>query len=70
MARNDYFACAEAVDEEKISFEETVQISEHASSMGGSQVFLHAGETLTVEALLKAIVVASGNDASVAIAEK
>ena len=60
----------EAVDEEKISLEETVQISEHASSMGGSQVFLHAGETLTVEALLKAIVVASGNDASVAIAEK
>jgi D-alanyl-D-alanine carboxypeptidase (penicillin-binding protein 5/6) len=60
----------EAIDEEKISLDETVQISEHASSMGGSQVFLHAGEILTVEALLKAIVVASGNDASVAIAEK
>lgn len=60
----------EAVDEGKISLDETVQISEHASSMGGSQVFLDAGESLTVDALLKAIVVASGNDASVAIAEK
>ncbi len=60
----------EAIDDGKISLDETVHISEHASSMGGSQVFLHAGETLSVDALLKAVIVASGNDASVAIAEK
>ncbi|MGI6527184.1 MAG: D-alanyl-D-alanine carboxypeptidase family protein [Caldicoprobacterales bacterium] len=60
----------EAVDEGKLSLDEPVQISELAASMGGSQVFLHEGETLTVEALLKAVVIASGNDASVALAEK
>lgn len=60
----------EAIDEGAIGLDEPVNISEYASSMGGSQVFLHAGETLTVEALLKAIIVASGNDASVALAEK
>lgn len=60
----------ESVDEGKLSLDESVQISEYASSMGGSQVFLHAGETLTVDALLKAVVIASGNDASVALAEK
>lgn len=60
----------EAINDGKISLNDTVQISEYAASMGGSQVFLHAGEVLTVDSLLKAIVVASGNDASVAIAEK
>ncbi|HHY82056.1 MAG TPA: D-alanyl-D-alanine carboxypeptidase [Clostridiales bacterium] len=60
----------EAIDEGKLKLDDTVTISEYAASMGGSQVFLHEGETLTVDALMKAIVVASGNDASVAIAEK
>lgn len=60
----------EAIDEGQLKLDDTVTISEYASSMGGSQVFLHEGETLTVDSLMKAIVVASGNDASVAIAEK
>ncbi len=60
----------EAIDDGKLSLEDKVQISEYASSMGGSQVFLHEGETISVDSLLKAVVVASGNDASVALAEK
>ena len=60
----------EAIDEGKLKLDDTVTISEYASSMGGSQVFLHPGENLTVDALLKAIIVASANDASVAMAEK
>ncbi len=43
--------------------------SAHAKSMGGSQVFLEEGEKQTVDTLLKCILVASGNDASVAMAE-
>lgn len=43
--------------------------SAHAKSMGGSQVFLEEGEVQTVETLIKCIVIASGNDASVAMAE-
>ena len=43
--------------------------SAYAKSMGGSQVFLEEGEVQTVETLIKCIVVASGNDASVAMAE-
>ncbi len=60
----------EAIDEGKLSLDDEVTVSDYASSMGGSQVFLEAGETLSVDSLLKAIIVASGNDASVAIAEK
>ncbi|MBQ6687203.1 MAG: D-alanyl-D-alanine carboxypeptidase [Bacilli bacterium] len=60
----------EAVDDEKINMQEEVTISENASSMGGSQVFLEAGEIYTVEELLKGIAIASGNDAVVAMAEK
>src|SRR5690625_5068886 len=47
-----------------------VRISERASSMGGSQIFLEAGEEMSVNDLLKGIAVASGNDASVALAER
>ena len=43
----------------------TVTVSEYAASMGGSQVFLEAGETQTVETMLKCISVASANDACV-----
>ncbi len=60
----------EAIEEGRISLDEEVSVSEYAASMGGSQVFLAPGEKLPVSAILKAIIVASGNDASVAIAEK
>ncbi|WP_253288571.1 D-alanyl-D-alanine carboxypeptidase family protein [Blautia sp. MSJ-19] len=52
-----------------IQLNDTVTTSAHAKSMGGSQVFLEEGETQTVETLIKCIVIASGNDASVAMAE-
>lgn len=53
----------------QIKLEEEVTVSEHAASMGGSQVFLEPGETQTVDTMLKCIAAASGNDASVAMAE-
>ncbi len=59
----------EALKDEEVSLEDEVMTSEYASSMGGSQVFLAAGEIQTFETLLKCIAVASGNDASVAVAE-
>ena len=52
-----------------IAPEDEVTTSAYAKSMGGSQVFLEEGEKQTVETLIKCIVVASGNDASVAMAE-
>src|SRR5690625_588157 len=60
----------EALESEVIALEEEITISENAASMGGSQVFLAAGEVMTVEDLIKAVAVASGNDASVALAER
>src|SRR5699024_5741966 len=60
----------EALADQHIQLDEKVKVSEYAASMGGSQVFLEAGEEMTVDDLLKAIAVASANDASVAIAEK
>ena len=59
----------EAVDSGRITWEDTVTISEHAASMGGSQVFLEGGEEQTVKDLTKCISIASANDASVAMAE-
>ena len=59
----------EALDEGKFRLEDEVSISEYASSMGGSQVFLKEGERLTVEELIKCTVIASANDAAVALAE-
>jgi D-alanyl-D-alanine carboxypeptidase (penicillin-binding protein 5/6) len=59
----------EAIDNGKISFDDLVTCSEYAASMGGSQVYLEPGEQMTVQDMLKAIAVASGNDASVAMAE-
>lgn len=53
----------------KIKPEDQVLTSEYASSMGGSQVYLAQGETQTLDTMLKCIAVASGNDASVAVAE-
>ena len=60
----------EAVDNGNLKFEDKVTISEEAANMGGSQVFLQAGEVYTVYDLLKSVAIASGNDAVVALAEK
>ncbi|NLL79795.1 MAG: D-alanyl-D-alanine carboxypeptidase [Clostridiales bacterium] len=59
----------EALENGKIKLTDQVVTSAHAKSMGGSQVFLEEGEIQTVDTLIKCIVVASGNDASVAMAE-
>lgn len=59
----------EALDAGKFSLTDTVTISAHAASMGGSQVFLEEGERITVEDLIKSTVIASGNDSAVALAE-
>ena len=59
----------DALESGKIKMTDEVVTSAHAKSMGGSQVFLEEGEVQTVETLIKCIVVASGNDASVAMAE-
>ena len=60
----------EAIDNGSLKFEDKVTISEEAANMGGSQVFLQAGEVYTVHDLLKSVAIASGNDAVVALAEK
>ena len=59
----------EAIEKGKIKLEDEVVTSAYAKSMGGSQVFLEEGEKQTVDTMIKCIVVASGNDASVAMAE-
>lgn len=59
----------DALAENHISLTDTVTVSEYASSMGGSQVYLEPGETQTVETMIKCITVASANDACVAMAE-
>ena len=59
----------EAIDEKKISTEDVITASEHACSMGGSQIWLEPGEAMTVDDLLKAAVIASANDATVALGE-
>lgn len=59
----------EELEKGELTLEDEVITSAHAKSMGGSQVFLEEGEVQTVETLVKCIVVASGNDASVAMAE-
>jgi len=60
----------EAIDSGKLKLTDKVRTSEYAASMGGSQIFLEPGEEMTVDEMLKGIAMASGNDASVAIAEK
>ncbi len=59
----------EAVEEGRISLEDMVTVSEHAASMGGSQVYLEPYEKQTVETLLKCVSIASANDAAVTLAE-
>lgn len=59
----------EALDSEKIAMEDSVTCSEYAASMGGSQIWLEPGETMTVHELIKAALVGSANDACVALGE-
>ncbi|USG63590.1 D-alanyl-D-alanine carboxypeptidase [Brevibacillus ruminantium] len=59
----------EALDRGEINLTDKVRTSERAASMGGSQIFLQPGEEMTVEEMIKGIAIASGNDASVAMAE-
>ena len=59
----------EALERGDFKLDDVVSISEYSSSMGGSQVFLEAGEKFTVEELIKCTVIASANDAAVALAE-
>lgn len=60
----------EAIDSGALSLSDTVTCSEYAASMGGSQVFLEPGENMTVDDMLKCVVISSANDAAVALAEK
>lgn len=59
----------EAIDSGALSYDDTVTASAYACSMGGSQIWLEENEQMTVEDMLKAVCVASANDASVALAE-
>ena len=59
----------EAIETGKISLNEMVTASAHACSMGGSQIYLEEGETMSVEDMIKSVVIASANDAAVALAE-
>ena len=59
----------EAIDAGRISLTDTVSVSANAASMGGSQVFLEEGETMSVEEMLKCVIIASANDCAVALAE-
>ena len=59
----------EALENEEFKLDDVICISKNAASMGGSQVFLEEGEMITVEELIKCAVIASANDASVALAE-
>lgn len=59
----------EAIDQRKISLSDMVIASEHAASMGGSDIWLEPGEAMTVDELIRALLVASANDAAVALAE-
>lgn len=60
----------EALHNGKLSWEDTITTSEHAASMGGSQVFLEVNEQMSVKDMVKSICIASANDAMVAMAEK
>lgn len=59
----------EAIHDGKLTLDTPVPVSEHAASMGGSQIWLEPGEQLTLEEMLKAICISSANDAAVAVAE-
>ncbi|MEO2074321.1 MAG: D-alanyl-D-alanine carboxypeptidase family protein [Bacillus sp. (in: firmicutes)] len=60
----------EAIDKGKLTWNEKIRTSEYAASMGGSQIFLEPGEEMTTKEMLRGIAIGSGNDASVAMAER
>ncbi len=60
----------ENIEKGNLKWNDTIVVSKNAASMGGSQIFLEANEMMSVEDLVKGICVASGNDATVALAEK
>lgn len=59
----------EAIDQGKIAYSDMVTASAHACSMGGSQIYLEEGEQMSVEDMIKSVVIASANDAALALAE-
>ena len=59
----------EAMDSGRLSLDDTITSSAHAASMGGSDIWLEEGESMTADDMIKATVVASANDAAVALAE-
>ena len=59
----------EAIESGKISLEDSVRTSAHAAGMGGSQIYLKEGEEMSVEDMVKSVVIASANDAACALAE-
>lgn len=59
----------EALEDGRISLDDEVTASEHAAGMGGSQIYLEAGEKMTVRDLLKSVAISSANDAAVALGE-
>ena len=59
----------EAMDSGAFNLDTLVTASEHAASIGGSQIYLEAGEQMSVEDLIKSVVIASANDAAVVLAE-
>lgn len=59
----------EAIEKGSLSLEDKVPVSENAASMGGSQVFLEAGAEYSLDEIIKAVCIASGNDAAVVLAE-
>lgn len=60
----------ENIESGNLKWDELITASEHAASMGGSQIFLEVGEQMTVEDMVKGICIGSGNDAAVAMAER
>lgn len=59
----------EAINDQKISFDDKITTSKYAASMGGSQVYLEVGEKMSLQDMFKSIAIASANDASVAVGE-
>ena len=59
----------EAIEDGRLALDDTVTASEHACSMGGSQIYLEPGEQMSARDLLKSVVIASANDAALALAE-
>lgn len=60
----------EAIDKGNMSWNENIKVSANASSMGGSQILLETNEIMKVEDLFKGVAIGSGNDATVALAER